>query len=193
MGCGGCLSTEEYTPIVLTVEHNSNQTILRESILYRADILLFLLPTFTGSHNNQNPRYTQETIYTLIFTDHIRSWLLCNPVIGRWWWCGCFVTDTMVRYHEPQIIGLRVYDHCLLTGPTTSCVPSYSRVLINDILTTDRTDTAGCTADVVESGKWRFNVKTTTTTTTGAACTDTAPQKYSSAYQHAPTPHHSST
>ena len=32
---------------------------------------------------NQDPRWTQKPIYTPIFTHHIRSWLLCTPVIVR--------------------------------------------------------------------------------------------------------------
>ena len=35
----------------------------------------------TGSHNTQNPRWTQKLMYTPIFTHHIRSWLICTPVI----------------------------------------------------------------------------------------------------------------
>ena len=38
----------------------------------------------TGGHSNQDPRCTQKPICTPIFTHHIRSWLLCTPVIdGR--------------------------------------------------------------------------------------------------------------
>ena len=36
----------------------------------------------TGGHSNQDPRCTQKPICTPIFTHHIRSWLLCIPVIG---------------------------------------------------------------------------------------------------------------
>ena len=37
----------------------------------------------------QNPRRTQKPIYTPIFTHHIRSWLLCTPVIGWFGRLGC--------------------------------------------------------------------------------------------------------
>ena len=35
---------------------------------------------FTGSHINQDPRCTQNP-YITIFSHHIRSWLICTPVL----------------------------------------------------------------------------------------------------------------
>ena len=41
-------------------------------------------PYFTGSHSNQDPRCTQKTIYTPIFTHHVKSWLRCTLVNNKY-------------------------------------------------------------------------------------------------------------
>ena len=45
--------------------------------------MMFKSNNITGSHSNQNPWCTQKLIYTRIFRHHIRSWLLCTPVVLR--------------------------------------------------------------------------------------------------------------
>ena len=44
-------------------------------------LLLFIIPGGAYVVSNQDSRFTQKNIYTPIFTHHIRSWLLCTPVI----------------------------------------------------------------------------------------------------------------
>ena len=62
----------------------------------------------TENHNNQDPRYSQKTIYYAILANQIWSWILCSPVVGKsltpnYRWVQTYLPCVADVHHEAMI------------------------------------------------------------------------------------------
>ena len=80
--------------LLLCVEYGTSRT-YRQAVTIRVQTSRVGL--YYGGANdisNQDPRWTQKTTYTPIFTHSSRSWLLCNPVNSSAVWSLCSMVES---------------------------------------------------------------------------------------------------
>ena len=64
--------------------------------------------SITENHSNQDPRYSQKTIYYAILANQIWSWILCSPVVGKsltpnYRWVQTYLPCVADVHHEAMI------------------------------------------------------------------------------------------